>query len=155
MGRRALSKGSAAAMAVLAIGTGSIVYAQTVPAVCARAEFESVVDDAGAVLRDMTQKNSAAFQQKLRALKSKRNWSQEQFVAEGTRFVQNDKITVLDEKTANLLDKINRTDGTPGSEATGDCNHLAAMKSDLTALVALQNEKWTYMFVTINAELAK
>ena len=147
--------GLALSAAVGAAALGNAAYAQAAPAVCARAEFEAVVDDAGTVLREMTQKNSATFQAKLRALKVKRNWTQDQFVAEGTRFVQNEKIASLDETSARLLDAINRSDGANGSEPHDDCAHLTTMKADLTALVAVQNEKWSYMFATIDAELTK
>ncbi len=120
---------------------------------CARSDFESVVDDAGQVLRQLTQKHSPPFQAKLRALKDRRGWTHDQFVSEGMRFVRDDKITALEERSGQLLAKINGS----GAEGAGsvDCTLLEALKSDMSALVSIQVEKWDYMFTTIDAELAK
>jgi hypothetical protein len=136
----------------LALSVGAFAQA---PATCARADFEAVVDDAGEALRQLTQKNSPQFQAKLRSLKEKRGWNSEQFMAEGTRFVRDDKIAALEERSTTLLAKINGAGGEAGTQATVDCKRLDSLKSDLAALVALQQEKWTYMFTNIEAELAK
>lgn len=138
----------------LAIALSDGVHAQT-PATCARADFEAVVDDAGEALRQLTQKNSPQFQAKLRALKEKRGWSNEQFMAEGTRFVRDDKIAALEDKSSNLLAKINDAGGEAGNAQAVDCKRLDALRSDLAALVAIQQEKWTYMFTNIEVELSK
>src|ERR1700730_8105308 len=45
---------------------------------CAKADFEAVVDDAAAALRDLNLKNKPNFQEKLRQLKDKRGWSHDQ-----------------------------------------------------------------------------
>lgn len=129
-------------------------HAQT-PANCARADFEAVVDDAGEALRQLTQKNSPQFQAKLRALKEKRGWSNEQFLTEGARFVRDDKIAALEDKSSGLLAKINDAGGEAGNATAVDCKRLDGLKSDLAALVAIQQQKWAYMFTNIDAELAK
>lgn len=121
---------------------------------CARTEFESAVDEAGEVLRTLTQKNGPAFQAKLRQLKDKRGWSHDAFLAEGARFVRDDTISAFEEKSANLLAKINGAGAVVNAAAT-DCARLADLKADMIALVEIQNEKWTYMFTTLDAELAK
>lgn len=128
--------------------------AQAAPtAACARTEFEAVVDDAGEALRVLTQKNSPTFQGKLRALKVKRGWTHEQFLAEGVRFVRDETIAGFEQKSSVLLAKINGAGA--DTKAAADCAQLAALQSDMRALVAIQDEKWSYMFSTIDAELAK
>ncbi len=153
--RRLLARAAIAPLAgLLAIAVTESVRAQGA-ATCARADFEAVVDDAGELLRQLTQKNSPQFQGKLRALKEKRGWSNEQFMAEGARFVRDDKIAALEDKSYSLLAKINGAGGEAGNTGAVDCKRLDGLKSDLAALVAIQQEKWTYMFTNIEAELAK
>ena len=61
-------------------------------ATCAKSDFETVVERAAAALRDLNQKYAGSFQGKLRRLKEKRGWSQDQFVKDGAPFVRDDKI---------------------------------------------------------------
>ena len=122
---------------------------------CSRTEFEAVVDDAGALLRALTQKNSPSFQAKLRELKDKRGWTHVQFLAEGARFVRDDKISAFEDQSSNLLAKINGAGDGAANTKTPDCSRLAGLKADMATLVAIQSDKWTYMFGNIDAELAK
>ena len=132
--------------------------AQTTPTAaktCARADFESVVASASDALRSITQQNSPAFQAKLRALKDKRGWSHDQFMAEGARFVRDDKITAFDDKSGDLLARINDAGGGGAGEAKANCSQLADLKANMAALVEIQTAKWTYMFANIDVELAR
>jgi len=129
--------------------------AGTTPAACTRADFEAVVDSAAEALRTLTQKNSPAFQAKLRELKDKRGWSNEQFMAQGTRFVQDDRIAEFEDKSGNLLARINGTASDAGPEKAIDCSQLPPLKANMAALVEIQTAKWTYMFTNIETELAK
>ena len=122
---------------------------------CARTDFEAVVDDAGEKLRELTQKNSPAFQAKLRLLKDKRGWSHDQFMAEGVRFVRDEKIAEFEAQSSTLLAKINGAGAEAGGATAVDCSQLAALQADMAALVSLQVEKWSYMFGSIETELAK
>jgi hypothetical protein len=130
---------------------GAEVAAQ--PAACARQEFETVVDDAAAALRDLNQKNRPAFQDKLRMLKEQRGWSQEQFMAEASAYVQDDRIVEFDQTSGDLLAKLNST-GEAGA-ATPDCNLLNELRATMKALVETQTSKWVYMFGKIDAALTK
>lgn len=118
--------------------------------VCAKAEFEAVVDEASTTLVDLAQKNTPAFQARLRALKDKRGWTNEQFLTEGARFVRDDAIQSFDNKSQALLMQINADTG-----GTADCNVLAALRQALATLVETQAAKWAYMFKSVDAELAK
>ena len=137
------------ALALMAVPWAPV-FAQ---ATCERTEFETVVTSAADALRAITQQNSPPFQAKLRALKDKRGWSHEQFMAEGARFVRDDKITAFDEKSGDLLARINDAGG--GAPSQGNCAQLADLKANMAALVEIQTAKWSYMFANIDTELAR
>ena len=142
--------------AILAMAAGkSLAQSAPAPQSCPRAEFEAVVDDAAEALRNLTQKNSPAFQAKLRQLKDKRGWSHEQFLAGGARFVRDDKIAEFDDKSDGLLARINGAGNEAGGTSASDCRRLADLRANMGALVEIQNAKWAYMFGNIDAELAK
>ncbi len=62
-------------LAAALLATATLVGGARLAAACKRADFEAVVDEAAAVLRDLNLKNKPAFQDKLRQLKDKRGWS--------------------------------------------------------------------------------
>lgn len=117
---------------------------------CARADFEAVVDEASATLVALTQKNTPVFQAKLRTLRTKRAWTQEQLIQEGAPLVRDDTIAGFDKRSEELLAKINSQGGN-----TADCKVLAELRGAMAALLETQTAKWTYMFDKIDKELAK
>ena len=122
---------------------------------CQRAEFEAVVDDAAAALRDLNLKNKPDFQEKLRQLKTKRGWSNDQFLKEAAPFVRDDKIAVFDQQSDQLLNDISSL-GQEGAEAkTPDCALLHELRARMKVLVDTQSAKWGYMFEKLNAALAQ
>ena len=123
--------------------------------VCQRAEFEAVVDDAAAALRDLNLKNKPDFQEKLRQLKDKRRWSHDEFLKEAAPFVRDDKIAVFDQDSERLLSDISSL-GQEGAEAkTPDCALLHELRARMKVLVDTQAAKWSYMFEKLNAALAQ
>ena len=128
---------------------------QAPQATCEKSDFEAVVDEAGASLRELNASNKPLFQDKLRSLKDKRGWSTDQFLQEAAPFVKDDKIEIWDNASSDLLTKIASL-GQEGSEAkTPDCALLGELRGYLKTLVDTQNEKWAYMFQKIDGELAK
>lgn len=122
---------------------------------CSRSDFESVVDAAGAALRDLNATNKPLFQDKLRVLKEKRGWSTDEFLNEAAPFVKDEKIDVWDEQSNELLERI-ASMGQEGSAAkTPDCALLMELRGYMKSLVDSQTEKWAYMFGKIEAALAK
>ena len=122
---------------------------------CQRAEFEAVVDDAAAALRELNLKNKPDFQEKLRQLKDKRGWSHDQFLTEAAPFVRDDKIAVFDQQSDQLLNDISSL-GQEGADAkTPDCALLHELRARMKVLVDTQTAKWTYMFEKLNAALAQ
>jgi hypothetical protein len=134
---------------------GGPVPAAPAPQECTKAEFEDVVDEAAAALRDLNFKNKPAFQEKLRELKDKRGWSHDQFLAEATPFVRDDKIAVFDQQSERLLLDIS-SQGQEGADAkTPDCALLQDLLRRMKVLVETQTAKWAYMFEKLDAALAK
>lgn len=146
------------AASLLASGIpASVGWAQdaTPSSTCAKAQFETVVDDAAAALRDLNAKNKPVFQDKLRQLKDKRGWDQDQFLKEAAPFVKDAEIEVFDKKSNELLATISSM-GQEGSEAKSpDCAMLAELHAHMNVLVETQTAKWTYMFGKLDIELAK
>jgi len=125
------------------------------PATCDRRDFETVVDDAAAALRQLNQQKRPAFQDKLRQLKEQRGWSQDQFMVEATAYVQDDRIAEFDQTSNELLARLNRTGEAGAGDAAPDCKLLAELRATMQALVDTQTAKWAYMFDKIDAALKK
>ena len=96
---------TAAALLLVLTGAGETVQGQGAPA-CARADFEAVVNEAGAALRDLNRQNTPAFQTKLRQLKEKRGWTDDQFLKAAEPFVRDADILAYDRKSEQLLNRI-------------------------------------------------
>ena len=124
-------------------------------AACAKSDFEAVVDSAAAALRDLNLKHRPAFQEKLRSLKVKRGWNDDQFLKEAAPFVKDDATDAYDAKSNELLAKITAM-GQSGAEAkTPDCALMAELTGHMQALVQAQTDKWKYLSDKLAAELAK
>ncbi|HEX2840276.1 hypothetical protein [Hyphomicrobium sp.] len=126
-----------------------------VPATCARSEFESAVDHAAEALRDLNNRNRPEFQAKLRKLKEKRAWNDDQFLKEAAPYVKDDQIAIYDAKTNDLLASISSM-GQEGANAKDpNCTVLAELRGLMQVLIDTQGTKWTYMFKKLDDELAK
>lgn len=129
--------------------------AATLPASCTKEDFETVVDEAAASLRDLNSKNKPTFQDKLRQLKEKRAWSEDVFLREAAPFVKDAEIDKLDARTTDLLGRITAMGDEGSAAATPDCTMFQTLRGLMSLLVETQNNKWTYMFWKIDTELAK
>lgn len=143
-----------AAALCLAFGAQSFRSAAEAPA-CTKADFEAVVEETAGGLRDLNTKNRPAFQDKLRQLRDKRGWTNDQFLKEAAPYVRDDKIVEFDQKTDELLSAIS-TMGQEGAAAhSPDCALLLELRARMNVLVETQTLKWAYMFEKIDAELWK
>jgi hypothetical protein len=122
---------------------------------CAKAEFENAVDEAAASLRDLNNKNRPDFQERLRKLKDKRGWDNDQFLKEAAPFVKDDAIEVFDNKTNDLLAEISSMGQEGATAKVPDCEVLTKLRTQMALLVDTQVSKWTYMFKKLDDELAK
>jgi hypothetical protein len=145
----------AALFVLCAVLTAAPAFAQEAATTCTKTEFEDVVDDAAAALRDLNNKNRPEFQEKLRHLKDKRGWDNDQFLKEAAPFVKDDQIDVFDDKSNDLLDKISSMGQEGATAKTPDCAMLSELRGHMAVLVETQTEKWTYMFKKLDGELAK
>jgi hypothetical protein len=142
----------AAVLVLIACAGGPPAGAQMV---CDKADFEAVVDQAAAALRELNAKNKPAFQDKLRQLKIKRGWTHDQFLKLAAPLVQDEQIADFDQHSADFLDNINSLGSEGAGAATPDCALLRAVRSNMTGLVEAQEAKWAYMFEKIDTELAR
>lgn len=125
------------------------------PAACSKSDFEAVVDEAAAALRDLNQKHKPDFQERLKALKDKRGWGHDQFMQEAAPFVKDEAIAGFEAQSFTLLEQIS-TLGQDGAAAkTPDCGLLVELQARMKRLVDIQGQKWSYMFGKLDAELAK
>jgi hypothetical protein len=124
-------------------------------ATCVKSEFESAVDEAAEALRDLNNRNRPEFQSKLRKLKEKRSWSNDQFMKEAAPFVKDDQITIFDDKSNELLASISSMGQEGANAKEPDCTVLSKLRSLMGVLIETQGAKWAYMFKKLDDELAK
>ncbi len=150
---RSAAWGVAAVLLLALSGISQKAAAQ--PSTCAKTDFEAVVNEAGAALRDLNRENTPRFQGKLRDLKDKRGWGNDQFLKEAEPFVRDGEIVIYDQKSEQLLNRITGGGQQGASGAAPDCTVLAELRSAMKVLVETQKAKWTHMFAKIDKELAK
>lgn len=121
---------------------------------CAKADFEAVVDEAAGALRALTHQNTPVFQGKLRQLKDKRGWSNDQFLTQAEPLVRDETIVGFDQKSEDLLARITQG-GHSDTARAPDCAFLAELRTQMSVLVETQKAKWAYMFERLEKELAK
>jgi hypothetical protein len=120
---------------------------------CTRQDFETVVESAASALRDLNQRNAPGFQDKLRLLRERRNWTAEEFMDKAAPFVQDERISGYDQRSNDLLMKINTMGGAGASADTPNCKLLEELRATMKALIDTQIEKWAYMFAKIERGL--
>lgn len=142
----------------LVVGMGfsvaGLTSAPAQPPQCAKSDFATVVDQAAAALRELTRQNTPQFQAKLRQLKDKRGWNNDQFLKEAEPFVRDETIAGYDQKSAEFLARITSA-GESGATGAPDCALLTELRATMTALVDTQKAKWAYMVDKIDQELHK
>lgn len=134
-------------------GAGQAVLSQA--AACAKADFEAVVNAAGAALRDLAQQNTPVFQAKLRELKDKRSWTNDEFLKQAEPLVRDEMIAGYDKKSEELVARIAGGGSGSESDAAPDCALLTGLQADLKLLVETQQAKWTHMLAKVQQELGK
>jgi hypothetical protein len=143
---------------LLVPGLAGSALAQTGPTAsqCTKADFEAVVNAAGAALRDLARQNTPVFQGKLRQLKDKRSWSNDEFLKQAEPLVRDETIAGYDKKSEELVIRITGGGNQgEGAAAAPDCALLASLQADLKLLVETQKAKWTHMLAKVDAELRK
>ncbi|HET6390637.1 hypothetical protein [Hyphomicrobium sp.] len=150
------------ARAVIAAGLG-LAIASSCPEVrageatqsCTKEDFEAVVEAASGSLRDLNIQNRPIFQEKLRELKAKRHWTNDEFIVQARPFVKDEKMDVYDKTASELLAAIASMGQEGASAASPNCDQLVGLRQRMKLLVDTQSAKWFYMFEKLDAELAK
>lgn len=150
----------AAALIVIGIGGAGLRAEGASPtgqieATCQKEDFEAVVEATASSLRDLNSNNRPEFQEKLRELKLKRSWTQNEFMEKAAPFVRDDKTAVYDKSTDELLSAISSMGREGANAETPDCAMLLELRARMKMLVDTQTAKWEYMFDKLNTELAK
>jgi hypothetical protein len=145
----------AGAVSIAAAMSCGVAFAEEPALACTREEFQSVVEETSAHLREVNSKNRPEFQTKLRQLKAKYKWTHDEFMKHAKPFVRDDKTKVFDRSTEELLSAIASMGNEGASAAKPDCAMLLELRARMNVLVETQNAKWSYLFQKINAELAK
>ncbi len=120
---------------------------------CAKQEFEAVVEGAAGALRDLNARNAPGFQDKLRLLRDRRKWSAEEFMDKAAPFVQDERIAGYDQRSTDLLSKLNTMGEAGAASDTPDCRLLEDLRGTMKSLIDTQIEKWAYMFGKIERGL--
>lgn len=122
---------------------------------CTKTDFETVVDQSAAALRDLNIQNRPRFQEKLRALRTKKSWTEDQFLKEAVPYVKDDQIDTFDRRTNELLNLIASMGDEGTASATPDCGLYQVLRGHMSQLVETQNAKWAYMFRKIDGALGE
>lgn len=128
---------------------------EAAPDTCTKVEFESAVDHAAEQLRDLNNRNRPEFQGKLRQLKEKRGWDDNTFLKEAAPFVKDERISVYDAKTNELLASISSLGQEGANAPEPNCAMLSELRGRMQVLIETQDEKWRYMFDKLDTEIAK
>jgi hypothetical protein len=124
-------------------------------AACAKADFEAVVNAAGAALKDLAQQNTPVFQAKLLQLKDKRSWSNDDLKKQAEPLVRDETTMGFDKKSEELVARITGGGKADTEPAAPNCALLTGLQTDLKLLVETQQAKWTHLLTRIDQELAK
>jgi hypothetical protein len=124
-------------------------------AACAKGDFEAVVNAAGTALRDLAQQNMPLFQAKLRQLKDKRSWSNDEFKTQAEPLVRDETTTGFDKTSEELVARITGGGKGESEPAAPNCALLTGLQADLKLLVETQQAKWTHVLAKVDQELAK
>ena len=122
---------------------------------CAKEDFEAVVEAASGSLRDLNIQNRPIFQEKLRELKAKRHWTNDEFIVQARPFVKDEKMDVYDKRASELLAAIASMGQEGASADAPNCDQLVGLRQRMKLLVETQTAKWSYMFEKLDSELAK
>ncbi len=141
-------------LALVGLSSGSVSFAQgTASSGCNKQEFEGVVENAAVSLRDLNARNAPGFQDKLRLLRERRKWGAEEFMEKAAPFVQDERIAGYDQRSTDLLSKINSMGEAGAAASAPDCRLLDELRGTMKALIDTQIEKWAYMFAKIERGL--
>ena len=134
---------------------------------CGREAFAAVVGQVSAELAALNDQQKKIFQDKLAQLKTRQGWSDADYVAKATPFVQDTRIAAFDESNKALLGKIPQlgAGAAPAPALAGavpsvagpgggqHCAMLAELGDLMAAMVENTRAKWGYMLAKVDSAL--
>ncbi|MEQ1697666.1 MAG: EipA family protein [Hyphomicrobiaceae bacterium] len=128
---------------------GAVASAQA----CKPEDFGAAVDSAGASLRTYNLEAAPRLQARMKVLAAKKGWSEQDAEDSAIMYLQDDRISKLDETANSLLariDTLGRLE--PGQPV--DCAKLEELKTAGIELLAVMKAKSTYLVSKIDADVA-
>lgn len=126
--------------------------AETPPA-CRAADFATAVDKSGATLRAFTLDAQPKLQERMRRYSEVKKLDTADYEAAALDAIGDDKLTALDEKSANMLLRIDSLGRVPDGQEP-DCSKLNDIASLSRELLAVMKEKSDYMLARLDAKIA-
>ncbi len=121
---------------------------------CTAESYGAAVDAAAADIRAFNSDAQPKLQEKLKALKTKKGWSDESFEEKGLDYLRDARIAELDQKTSELYTKID-TLGRPDPGQPVDCAGLAELKAAGSEMLAVLKTKSAYLTEKIDKEIGQ
>lgn len=119
---------------------------------CGREALTAIVAQASKALTIMNKDKTASFQLRLKELKAKRRWTDEQLLQEAAPIVKNPSVAAFDTKTKAIFGQIT---GLGSEQAQPTCAMRDKLNELLAALVKNNVEKWALIMDAVDAELSK
>lgn len=119
---------------------------------CTKEDFAKAVDEAGAALRDYNSKAAPQLSDKLRQLRTRKGWKDDDYERMALDHLHDARIAGLDQKANELLAKVDEL-GTTEDTAGLECGKLAELKASSLELLAVMKAKSKYLIGKIDAEL--
>lgn len=133
--------------------TATAAKAQT-PATCSAQDFATAVDKSGATLRAFTLDAQPKLQERMRRYSEVSKLDSADYEASAIEAIQDNKLTALDEKSANMLLRIDSL-GRVAEGTEPDCSKLAEIATLSRDLLGVMKEKSDYMLARFDAKIAE
>ena len=124
------------------------------PAACRAAGFATAVDKSGATLRAFTLDAQPKLQERMRRYSEVKKLDNADYEAAALDAINDDKLTALDEKSANMLLRIDSL-GRVAEGTEPDCSKLNDITTLSRDLLAVMKEKSDYMLARLDAKIAE
>lgn len=137
-----------AAAVLFALAAPGASFAET----CRKEDFAKAVDEAGESLRAYNAEAAPQLTDKLRQLKTKKGWKDDDYERVALDYLHDARIAGLDQKANDLLAKVDEL-GTTDDVTNLDCNRLSELKASSLELLAVMKAKSKYLIGKVDAEL--
>ena len=113
--------------------------------VCDAEAFRSVVSSASTRLAWLRDQNGKALHEKLLALRSRFDWTEDEFLIKAAPIVKDETTASLDRANEALLTKVQSLDGAAAATEAGRCAMLAELRQSMDQVIANTAAKWEHI----------